>query len=147
MINGWPTKSGILLRGDRVVIPPCMRKQVLLLIHKSHLGIVRMKKLARMHVWWPGIDAELELTCNTCASCMALGSNPPAKLSSWPTPETQWERIHVDYANYWGTRWLVVVAALSKWPIVLAKNTAQYVQNLEPAQRSRFRQRAAIQVV
>ena len=54
---------------------------------------------------------------------MALGQNPPAKLSSWPTPETQWERIHVDYADYWVTYRLVVVDALSKWPIVVAMNT------------------------
>ena len=71
--NGWPTtwphnqdknkvrtylnaqreitsKDGVLLRDSRVIIPAALRARFLNMLHLTHIGIVRMKSLARMHV-------------------------------------------------------------------------------------------------
>ena len=49
-------EAGCLLWEMRVVIPDSCRKDVLRELHTSHPGIVKMKSLARVHVWWPRID-------------------------------------------------------------------------------------------
>jgi hypothetical protein len=48
-----------LLRGCRVVIPPCLRSTLLELAHAGHPGIARMKAKCRDAIWWPGIDADV----------------------------------------------------------------------------------------
>ena len=42
--------NGCILHSHRVVIPSSLQQQILTEIHEGHMGIVRMKSLARMHV-------------------------------------------------------------------------------------------------
>uniref|UniRef100_T1ILZ6 RNA-directed DNA polymerase n=1 Tax=Strigamia maritima TaxID=126957 RepID=T1ILZ6_STRMM len=57
----WPEKDNIstleqLLFHDNKLIPPLQkRRDVLTKIHDGHLGIIKMKGMARNAVWWPGI--------------------------------------------------------------------------------------------
>ena len=44
---------GCLLYGWRVVIPALLQPNVLDILHQSHLGMQRMKQLARTAVYWP----------------------------------------------------------------------------------------------
>ena len=44
-------EAGCLFWGTRIVVPPTLRAVVLAELHASHPGIVRMKGLARAHVW------------------------------------------------------------------------------------------------
>ena len=65
-----------ILRGLRIIIPEKLRKQVLTEIHSSHLGIVRMKSIARLHVWWPRIDSDIEACSKECRPCQENHRNP-----------------------------------------------------------------------
>ena len=51
-----------LYYGDRVVIPSIFQVKVLNILHDQHIGIVRMKLLARDSVWWPLIDTKIDLS-------------------------------------------------------------------------------------
>ena len=44
-------EDGCLLWGMRVIVPYRLRCLVLKELHHTHPGIVRMKSLARIHVW------------------------------------------------------------------------------------------------
>ena len=144
--NGWPTtwphnqdknkvrtylnaqteitsKDGVLLRDSRVIIPTALRARVLNMLHLTHIGIVRMKSLARMHVWWPNIEVDIAAHCKDCTACAETGPNQPENLSAWPVPDGPWQRIHIDFAGpFLDDMWLVVMDAYSKWPHVLKLN-------------------------
>ena len=47
--------QGYILWGIRVVIPDKLQDRVLEKLHDGHLGVVKMKVLARSYVWWPYI--------------------------------------------------------------------------------------------
>ena len=114
--------NGCILRGLRVVIPQSLRERALREIHVSHAGVVRMKSIARLHVWWPSLDKEIENCAKQCVSCQENHKNPPkAQLHPWETATHPWDRLHLDFAGpYQGYMWLIVVDACSKWPEVIS---------------------------
>ena len=114
------TEQDCLLWGMRVVIPETLREAVLTELHMAHPGVVRMKEVARSHVWWPNIDSNIEATVRQCASCQQHSSRPPtAPLTPWMWPGKPWYRIHMDYAEKGGENFLVIVDAHSKWPEIM----------------------------
>ena len=48
--------DGILLRGDRIVVPMSLQRRILKLVHETHVGIVRTKQLLRSRYFWVGMD-------------------------------------------------------------------------------------------
>ena len=62
--------------GISVIIPPKLRPQVLEELHRGHMGVVKMKALARSYFWWPGIDKKIELTVRSFSGCQLTQSVP-----------------------------------------------------------------------
>ena len=133
--RGWPTDGdpelepyssrrleltsyeGCIMWGTRIVIPPQGREAVLLELHEGHPGITRMKFLARMYIWWPGISADIEKSVRLCQDCQQVQSSPPlAPLHPWKWPTRPWARLHLDFAGpFQGKNILIIVDAHSKW--------------------------------
>ena len=118
-------EAGCLMWGIRVVIPTKFRQQVMDELHTSHAGIVRMKSLARIHVWWPSIDKDIEQLAHSCEMCQSMQNKPPpVLLHPWTWPTQPWQHIHIDYAGpFMGAMFLVVVDAHSKWVEVVQMNS------------------------
>jgi len=111
------TEQDCLLWGTRVVVPPKYQDQLLEQLHRSHPGIVRMKALARLHVWWPNIDQAIESQVRECVSCQNNQTMAP-KLNhnSWAWPTEPWSRVHIDFAQINDDHYLIMVDSHSKWP-------------------------------
>jgi hypothetical protein len=58
--------DGVLCRNDQLVIPPCLRKAVLEDVHRGHMGVEKMKSLARPMCWWPEMDNDIKSTAANC---------------------------------------------------------------------------------
>lgn len=67
-MNYWSSRAAYS-GGDRVVIPYKLRRWVLEALHVGHLGIVRMKALARSYVWWSHMDEAITAWVGTCQAC------------------------------------------------------------------------------
>lgn len=134
--NGWPKSVGneslkpyFLRKGElsiesdcvfwgcRLVIPMSLRKAVLTEIHKTHMGIVKSKSLARSYFWWPLMDRDLEDIVKSCENCLAYRNNPEkCSLISWDWPHGPWQRLHLDFMGpIFNRKFLVIVDAHSKW--------------------------------
>ncbi|XP_070377216.1 uncharacterized protein [Dermacentor albipictus] len=118
--NELTVHQGCVMLGARVVVPAKLQGFVLDELHDGHPGIVRSKELARSYVWWPTLEADLELRIRSCASCQEQRNAPiNAPLHPWSWPTSPWQRVHVDFAGpFQNTMLLVVVDAHSKWPEV-----------------------------
>lgn len=132
--NGWPVEpvnlkdfecrklelhieGDCLMWGHRVVVPASLREMSLKELHVSHMGVVRMKALARSYVWWPGIDRDIEEVAKSCLLCLENSSKPARNpLTVWKWPGGPNHRIHADFAGpIDGSMFLIIVDAFSKW--------------------------------
>ena len=132
------TMDGCVQWGARVIIPPTLRSKVLVLLHNGHLGMARMKSLARSYVWWPNLDADIEAMVRKCVHCQLHSKSPPSTASHpWEFPSQPWSRIHLDYAGpIQGQVFLVVVDSFSKWlevavvPSATSRNTIDKLREM-----------------
>ena len=109
--------------------------KVLKVLHCTHPGMVRMKGLARAHVWWPNIDQQIEQRVHDRDACQGVRNQPPTTvLHPWTWPDSPWKRIHVDFAgSFMGLMFMfmVVVDAHSKWLEVIPMSTTTTEKTLD----------------
>ena len=76
--------------------------------------MARMKSLARMYVWWLGMDKDIE---NSVSTCQLHQAKPPvAPLHPWKWPMRPWTCLHIDFAGpMYGKMYLVIIDSHSKW--------------------------------
>ncbi|KAK2704983.1 hypothetical protein QYM36_017135 [Artemia franciscana] len=68
--------DGLVVKGECIVIPRCMRAGILGQLHSSHLGVVKTKgKRARTSVFSPGITRDIERLFNQCKVCAKFAMN------------------------------------------------------------------------
>ena len=99
------------------------------------MGISKMEALARSHVWWSGLDKDLEAMARSCCACLAVKQAPAnAPLHPWAWPSQPWQRLHIDFAGpFLDKSFFIVVDAHSKWPEVVEMcqtTTAKTIETL-----------------
>ena len=69
------------------------------------------------HLWWPGLDMEIERHVKDCNACQVYSrQRPGAPPHPWEWPGRTWHRIHIDYAGpFEGRMLLIIVDAHSKF--------------------------------
>lgn len=72
-------EKDILLWDYRVVVPTALR-QVLKELQASHIGMVKVKFLARSYVWWPKFDEDFEKIVRSCYACNTFKDKPQRQL-------------------------------------------------------------------
>ena len=80
-------EEGLLLRGNRIVIPSTLQAEKLNRIHEGHQGIFKCRRRAQQSVWWPGLNAQLEDLMFNCSVCVKERVQQPEPLLNSPFPE------------------------------------------------------------
>lgn len=129
--NGWPDKKaeltssvavyysyrdelsiqdGIILRGERVVIPQSLRADMKRRVHSGHLGINSCLRRARDVIFWPGMSSEIRQyveSCNVCATY--CDKQQQETLIIHETCSRPWQKVGTDLFTLHGRSYLVTV--------------------------------------
>ena len=58
--------DGLLVRGDRIVVPFSLRKHILERILDGHMGMAMCRECAAQSVWWPQIGKDIKSLGPSC---------------------------------------------------------------------------------
>ena len=113
----WPHRhairitDGVIVLGNRVIIPAKLRNIVLREMYDAHLGIVKTKLHAHQLVFWPGINADIEQLCKQCETCRQNQQDPPFSPNTSVSVEAHYpgEVCGADVADIQGKHHLVVI--------------------------------------
>ena len=90
--------DGLILRGERLVVPPKLRADMIALAHETHgLGVSRTVRLLRERVWFPRLASMTKEYIASCLPCSAaVADNPPAPIIVQEMPERPWQVLEAD---------------------------------------------------
>lgn len=85
--------NGLLLCGNRIVVPECLRQETPWKVHQGHKGIQKCRMRVWGFIWWPGVSREvrqLVLQCPTCGKDRVPSREPMllSELLSCP-----WQKV------------------------------------------------------
>ena len=93
--------DGLLLKGDKIIVPKTLQSEMLEKINETHLGIVKCKNRARQVLFWPGMSARIEETVAACALCTEHSrANAKEPLIPMEIPERPWAKVGADLFEF-----------------------------------------------
>ena len=129
MQNGWPeskhrlpaavtpyfhirdelvVQDGLILRGDRVVIPKTLRKEMIEDLHAAHRGIESSLRRARESIYWPNMNSEVKDYISRCEICLTYSPHQQKEpLLSHEVPDRPWAKIAADLFQFENKQYLV----------------------------------------
>ena len=113
-------QEGILMKGSQIIIPSCLRRDVLDKIHAGHQGITKCRKMAQQAVWWPGISMHLETLIKKCSTCIKNEPDPTEPLLFTDFPDRPWQIVGTDLLKL-NNNWYILVADYYSRFIEIAK--------------------------
>lgn len=135
--NRLSSSKGLLLHGDRIVIPHSMRGDILQRLHDGHQGINKCRKRAHMSVWWPGLDDEIQELVTKCPECMQTKPTQRKEpLMTTPLPLRPWQKIGADICEYGKKNYLIVIDYFSRYleiaylPDMTSETTCARLKNI-----------------
>ena len=125
--------------GCRLLIPVKMRSKVLTQLHESHQGSVRTKQQARLVVYWPGMDNDIDEVILKCKQCQEkLPSQPRESIISKTRPNRPFQEIAADFCSYAANDFVILVDCYptsSTWATIpLHPNSSPLSRNRSAAQ-------------
>jgi hypothetical protein len=134
-LEGWPDKhmvpdavksywrergeltvvQSLIMKGTRILIPSCMRLNILDKIHEGHLGITKCRERAKQSVWWPGLSTQIQDMVQHCRTCAMHMVNKPEPLFPTSFPERPWQALAIDFFKCENIDYLIVVDYFSRY--------------------------------
>jgi len=136
MLNGWPDKDqlppqlnpyyhmqdelsvqdGLIFRGKHIVIPTSLRADMRKAIHSSHLGIGSCLRRARVCLFWPGMNSEIQEYISTCEQCRKFERNQQKEtMRSHDVPTRPWAKVGCDLFAFDNQEYMVTVDYYSNY--------------------------------
>ena len=112
-------ENGLILKGERVIIPESMRSEFTTKIHEGHQGITRCQQRAKATVFWPGINEDIQRAVESCRQCQTYqASQKKEPTEEVEYPKVPWHTLGTDLFHLENKTYLIVCDYYSKYPIV-----------------------------
>ena len=115
----------MFLKGLRLIIPGELQEEYLHHLHEGHLSASKVQENAREHMYWIGINADIEedytKRCQECIKRSQLAKEP---LQPHDIPEGPWRKLGMDYFNFDGNSYVLIFDYFSKFPFLYRAKTS-----------------------
>ena len=112
-------ENGLILKGERLLIPASMQNEILDKIHTGHQGIIKCQLRAKTCVYWVNINKDIEETVGKCSVCqMYQRTQPMETLKPHEIPTRPWQIVGTDLFHFNQHEYLIVADYYSKFPVV-----------------------------
>ncbi|XP_011670764.1 uncharacterized protein K02A2.6-like [Strongylocentrotus purpuratus] len=140
IVKGWPEKrrelprqlqrywafrdqlaveDGLILNGERILIPHSMREYILSKLHEGHQGIEKTRLRAKASVYWESINDDIEVLVKGCSVCQEYKpSQPHETLLQHEIPTRSWQVLGTDLFHFEGNNYLIIADYFSKFPFI-----------------------------
>ena len=109
-------EDGIILRGDRLIIPLSLRSKMKSKIHAGHAGINSCLRRARQYLFWPGMSQEIRQYVESCITCSSLPrKQSPLPLILHDVPDRPWQKVGTDIFTIKSRNYLVTTDYFSQY--------------------------------
>lgn len=134
--NGWPSSNNIpdylhsyhrvkndlwfddklLFYKDRLIVPKNLRISIIKTLHEGHIGMSKMKQLARKLYYWPHMDSHIEEFVKKCFPCQTYqNNNVKEPLISHSIPSLPFSKLGIDIMEFKRKSYLIIYDYYSKW--------------------------------
>ncbi|XP_063077523.1 uncharacterized protein K02A2.6-like [Engraulis encrasicolus] len=107
--------DGLLMKGERLVIPATLQEEMLAKIHEGHQGMTKCVARAQHSVWWPGLSKQIKERVGNCETCAQEAHNAPEPLLTTQLPERPWQRVAVDLFQWENAMYLLCIDYYSRY--------------------------------
>ena len=118
------TDDGLLLKGPRLIIPGELQEEYLSRLHEGHLSANKVQENAKQHMYWTGIDADIEDYTKRCQECIKRSQVPKEPLLPHDIPEGPWRKLGIDYFTFEGNSYVLICDYFSKFPFLYRAKTS-----------------------
>ena len=117
--------DGMVVKGERLVIPKSLRRDLMRRLHYAHSGVVSSLSRARECIYGPRMGSEIKQFIETCDVCRAYDKRQPKEtLISHEVPERPWAKVGIDLFRYRSHNYLICADYYSSfWEIDLLEDT------------------------
>ena len=157
--NGWPERvneltesakpfwcfrdemavlDGLVLKGNRVVVPPAMRQKTLARLHDGHQGVSATLQRARRTVYWPKMQEDISAMLLECTQCQQHGRKKPRLPEQQHSTTKPMELLGMDLMEHRGEHFLATIDYFSGY-IMIDRISSETTDAVKKASNNNFR--------
>ena len=118
------TDDGMLLKGLRLIIPAELQEEYLSRLHEGNLSASKVQENAKQHMYWTGIDVDIEDYTKRCQECIKRSQVAKEPLQPHDIPEGPWKKLGIDHFTFNGNSYVLICDYFSKFPFLYRAKTS-----------------------
>ena len=108
----------LVLKGSCIVIPAILRKDLLTVVHESHLGICKTLDHVRTCIFWPNITNDIKDMISHCRACAQHQDKQPNETIVSDPELKPWTSLSINNFEHKGRHYLIILDRCTKFALV-----------------------------